>query len=539
MTRRWKRLLVPTLFSFVVLVLLGVNYFAPFGDLDYTWQIRTGEKILTTGELVPSDSFTYTIAGKRVPEFEGLYEAGLALIWRTLGYGGLKLLKTILVALPLFLLGLRLRQLSVPWHHVYAAVAVAIFVLIPCWNLRPYYFTTLGLLVTTWMLQDHCFGRRPLSWFFPLLLCAWANLHPGVITGQGLICGAIGWEWCNRLLCWNRPLGRAQCWRLTIIGGLALAATFVSPHPVERFLYPFSADVKHSVQKLFVEMQPAYQHLTDPNHLSLWLVYLITAAVAFSAVVRFRDYRLWEIALLLGVTGLANLALRSLQDWTYIVLMVGVPRLSALVREARGTPYRILAPINRLDRSMKGIVASRWFRPNFVWPGVGFAVLLIISCIPALAKPMPVQDATQWPGAALDWCKQEGLEGNFFASPDFGSFIEWKLGDRAKAYTDTRGFFFSGTLLEDSLLTTQLCTDWRERMDRILGQGTDYFLIETWGARGQLWQKLRPNVDKPLYLDGQAVILSAAQVRAALAGPAPRQVSVINKSASDSASVRR
>ena len=102
---------------------------------------------------------------------------------------------------------------------------------------------------------------------------------------------------------------------------------------------------------------------------------------------------------------------------------------------------------------------------------------------------MPVQDATQWPIAAMNWCQREGLEGNFFASPDFGSFVEWKLGDRAKAYTDTRGFFFSGTLLEDSLLTTQLCPDWHERMDRILGQGTDYFLMETDGARGQLWQQ--------------------------------------------------
>ncbi|CAN5415913.1 hypothetical protein BH10PLA2_BH10PLA2_22600 [soil metagenome] len=517
MNRRWKRLLCPTFFSLVILVLLGVNYFSAFGDLDYTWQIRTGEKILATGDLVPSDSFTYTIAGQRVPEFEGPYEVGLALIWRTFGYGGLKFLKTVLVALPLFLLGLRLRQLAVPWHHVFAAVGVAIFVLIPCWNLRPYYFTTLGLIITTWMLQDHCFQRRPLPWFFPLVLCTWANLHPGVITGQGLICGAIGWEWCNRLLRWNTPLDKSQCWRLTLIGGLALAATFFSPHPVERFLYPFSADVKHSVQKLFVEMQPAYLHLTDPNHLSLWLIYAITAAVAYSVVIRFRDYRMWELALLLGVTGLANLALRSLQDWTYITLLVGVPRLSALVRESQGSRNAVLGLLHRLDRSLKGIVASRWFRPNFVWPAVGFGLLLFLSVVPVLSKQMPVQDGKQWPSAALDWCQEHDLHGNFFASPDFGSFIEWKLGDKARAYTDTRGFFFSGMLLEDSLLTPQLCPDWRERLNRILDKGTDYFLLETEGARGQLWQHLRPNIPDPLYLDSQAVVLSATQVRKALA----------------------
>jgi hypothetical protein len=520
MTRRWQRLLCPTFFSLVVLILLGINYFSPFGDLDYTWQIRTGEKILATGNLMPADSFTYTIAGKQVPEFEGVYEAGLAIIWRILGYGGLKLLKTILVAMPLLLLGVRLRQRSVPWHHVFAALGVAVIVLIPCWNLRPYYFTTLGLFLTTWMLQDHCLGRRPLPWFFPLVLFAWANLHPGVITGQGLICGAIAWEWCNRRLRWNDSLSNSQCLRLTIVGGLGLAATFLSPHPVDRFLYPFSADVKHSVQKLFVEMQPAYLHLTDPNHLSLWLIYLITAAVAVTTVVRFRDYRLWEIALLLGVTGLANLALRSLQDWTYIVLVVGVPHLSALLRAARAPSgfltRRIVAGIKRLDRSMKGIVASRAFRPNMVWPIAGFAILVLISCVPAWSKQMPVQNSKDWPVTALNWCEQEGIQGNFFAPPDYGSFIEWKLGERGKAYTDTRGFFFSGVLLEDSLLTPQLCNNWRERTDRILEQGTDYFLLETDGARGRLWHQLQPNIEKPLYLDYQAVLLSAKQVRHAL-----------------------
>src|SRR6266481_2423523 len=122
MSPRWQRRLCPNFFSLVVLALMGINYFVPFGDLDYTWQIRRGEKVLATGELVPVDSFTYTIAGQRPPEFEEAYEVGLALLWRSLGYGGLKLLKTILVVLPLLLLGLRLRQLSVPWHHVYAAV---------------------------------------------------------------------------------------------------------------------------------------------------------------------------------------------------------------------------------------------------------------------------------------------------------------------------------------------------------------------------------------------------------------------------------
>ena len=52
-------------------------------------------------------------------------------------------------------------------------------------------------------------------------MLAWANLHPGVVMGQGLLAGAIGWEWLNRRLRLNTPLDRRALWRLTWLGGLA------------------------------------------------------------------------------------------------------------------------------------------------------------------------------------------------------------------------------------------------------------------------------------------------------------------------------
>jgi hypothetical protein len=143
---------------------------------------------------------------------------------------------------------------------------------------------------------------------------------------------------------------------------------------------------------------------------------------------------------------------------------------------------------------------------------------------------MPVQDASQWPTGALAWCQEHNIRGNFFACPDYGTFIEWKLGENGKAYTDTRGFSFTGEMLEDSLLTPQLCPDWQERMDRILTRGTDYFLLETTGARGRLWSHLQRTIPSPLYLDDQSVLLSADQVRRALValGPDIRNFSAAN-----------
>jgi hypothetical protein len=524
----WPR---PNALSLAIVCLLVINYIAPFTDLDYTWQVRTGERIVQTGRLRPADAFTYTIAGRSVPDFEWLYEVVLYGLWSTFGYGGLKLLKTLLVSAPLTLLVFRVHRAGIARRGILLALLPAILVVAPAWNLRPMYCTTIGLLLVSGWLHDHCTGRRPLTWWLPVVMLLWANLHPGVITGQGLLAGAIAWEWLNRCFKLNRPLDLAGRRRLTIIGGLGLAATFLSPDPVERLLYPFRPEVAHPIQRIFVEMQPLLRSFarTPTAVLSAYLVALITFITVVS---HFRQYRLWEIALLLGLTGLANLAVRSLQDWVLVMLALGVPHAAVLLAQAaryirradetdgaRSSTFRfaVASVAVQLDRLAKPLFNSTLFRLQPVWPLVAFTVLGALSSIPPFARRMPIQEMAECPHAALDWAEAHGLHGRFFCVPDYGSYVTWRLGDRARCYVDTRGFFFPHELLEDSQFVPQLGPDWRARLERVCEAGTDYFLLETTGARGQLWRTLQPVVPQPLYLDSKAVLLGAEQVQTALA----------------------
>src|SRR5438067_1864335 len=98
---------VPNLLSLCLIALLAANYFGTFADLDFAWQIRTGQRILETHQARPPDTFTYTMAGQPVRDFESLYDVLLYGVWSGFGYGGLKLLKTILVASTLVLLAQR------------------------------------------------------------------------------------------------------------------------------------------------------------------------------------------------------------------------------------------------------------------------------------------------------------------------------------------------------------------------------------------------------------------------------------------------
>jgi hypothetical protein len=496
--------------------LLAANYFGTFSDLDFAWQIRTGERIVQTGSLRPPDAFTYTIAGQQVPDFEWLYEVILWAVWSVFGFGGLKLLKTILVLTPLLLVAWRLRTAGVRWRAVGLGLTAAVFVLTPVWNLRPLYCTTIGLLLVSGWLHDHCTGRRPLTWWLPIAMLLWANLHPGVVLGQALLCGAMGWEWLNRRIKLNAPLDFAGLYRLTLIGSAGLVATLVSPDPLERLLYPFRPELAHPIMRLFAEMQPLY-HFFAFKPVAISLVYVVAVLVFITVVRRFRMYRLWEVALLVGLAGLGNLAIRSLQDWFLVMLALGVPHLVVLFRQAAkaNRRRRWVWLLLHTDRIARRTLSRPLLRFEPFWPAAALGLLAAVSLIPPLSRIMPLQDSAAWPVGAVDRIDQLKLDGRFFAYPDFGSYLTWRLGDRVQVYADTRGFFFPPEVLEDCHYLPQFGPDWRRRLDRVLDEyQTKYFLLETSGARGEFWRSLKPHIGAPLYEDDLAVLLTADQVRA-------------------------
>src|SRR5262249_57078699 len=111
-----------------------------------------------------------------------------------------------------------------------------------------------------------------------------------------------------------------------------------------------------------------------------------------SFVLRFRDYRLWQGALFLGLAGLANLAARCVQDWLFLMLAVGVPHLTILLKQAvmQRRPCDAL-PLGlqlvlRTDRACKRSLNAPLLRFQWHWPAAVFLLPPAVALGPPLVR---------------------------------------------------------------------------------------------------------------------------------------------------------
>lgn len=493
-----RKLHLPNVLTLGTMAFLLIWCLSPFTDLDFTWQIRTGEQIVRTGELRGVDEFSYTIKGRRVADFEWLYEVILYGLWTVTGAAGLKILKAILLAIPMILIAVHLQRQKVPDLFIFVCLASAALVLFPGWNLRAMSVTTIGILLTVMTLHDHCWAKRPLPWWLPMVYLLWANMHPGVIAGLGILFLAVCWVSLNQLARWTTTLPRSAWLRLMVISALCFLASLIAPDPLDRFLYPLNPDLRHPIMKIFTEMQPLASFVFDLP-ITVILSYLVMALVLLTLVWRTSQYRGWEILTLVALGCLANFSIRSLADWYYTMLLLGTAPLLSLLR---------------IDHKLQKSNPLLKLQPRWLLASVAFVIAITILVAPY--QPL-IAETCACPESAVEFIESRQIEGTFFCSTTNGSYLGWRLKGRVQVYVDTRGFFFPPRLLEDSHQIPRMENQWLERLEEILSdRPPDFFLLENSGANGELWRNMPHDQMVVLFEDSQVGLIETEQMQKAV-----------------------
>jgi hypothetical protein len=248
-------------------------------DTDIYWHLRTGAWIRQTGEVPPTDLFTFTRVGVPWIDLHWIFQVGVSWLHERGGVVALNLAKCVVTCVAVLLL-VTARRRDWPVWVMLVAWLPAILVLGGRIYVRPETLTLLYLsiflaVVTRW-------DRYPaLAAVLPIVQLAWVNSHGLFVLGPiVLVCALI-----DAVL---RPgafaLEQRRWWRIVGIAVLAtFAACLFNPYGIQGAFFPIqlAGTMSNPVfSKYIAELMPIAQFIEQTGLQNLPLqLHLVTMAL--------------------------------------------------------------------------------------------------------------------------------------------------------------------------------------------------------------------------------------------------------------------
>jgi len=218
---------------FILMVFARSSLFHDPGTFTHT---VVGERILSTGQLIYTDPFSFTYGGKHWIAHQWLGECIMAFIHRIAGLDSLLLATVTLLAFFYTWMAHRLVRAGI--HPLLAILIISLAAAASSYHfhVRPHLVTIVFLGLSLAMLCDFEAGRTPLGRLFCLvpLFLLWANIHGGFLGGMAtLLLAAAGWIF-SWLASRESPItGIRQALVIVVIIMACGLTAFVNPYGVE------------------------------------------------------------------------------------------------------------------------------------------------------------------------------------------------------------------------------------------------------------------------------------------------------------------
>lgn len=280
-------------------------------ESDTFWAVRTGLVTLSTGEIPPTDPFSWTAAGDPWTLNSWGFNVLLALAYRVAGLAGVALLGASICAVVGWLVLLLARRLGASPVAAGSALLVAWAPLAVYLSARPQVVDYAATLALVLLLRDLLTGRLAGPWAVAavgVLSVVWVNLHAAVLLGVAVTGGAT-------LLAAVRPETRAKVGWSGAALAVAVAGSLLNPYGVG--VLTQGSQVAAASAGIITEWRPIDP--TSPLQVSLFVPGLVALVLA----ARRRDVVL--VAALAVASAMSVAAMRFLP----VLLLVALPVLAA------------------------------------------------------------------------------------------------------------------------------------------------------------------------------------------------------------------
>jgi len=414
-----------------------------FRDPGTFWHTVVGERILTTGEFLDHDPFSYTFGGQPWTPYEWLGECAMALIHRVDGFDSLLLAATVGIAALFTWAGHRLLRAGLHWSLTVLVIVLLFAASTSHLHVRPHLFTIAFLGITFARLVDFEAGRinlRRLAWLIPLFI-VWTNIHGGMLGGLGTM--GLAWlGWCGwRALGLHTPLkSRRSMLDLAVLIVVCGLTAFVNPYGVElpRTWYA----IMHMPHLPEIIQEHAPLNPTRPDGvmvLGFGLVYLVALLGVSPGK--------WRVTWLLPLVWLALACMRIRHAPLFAI--TATLALADLLPYTRWAAW-LARPGSDLFRFPVAESSPRWnWRPvllPFALVGLAFGLQAAQAPVPVLGHGWARLDPEIWPVELLPELRRQAEAkpgAPIFNEYEFGGFLIYftpelrvYLDDRCEVYGD-------------------------------------------------------------------------------------------------------
>lgn len=411
-----RKLLYP-LFWTTLVVLLLLYASRPILDPDFWWHLKTGELMLQQHGLLAGDPFNFTgdgiVRDSQAVLLYGywLWETVTSLLYRTLGFPGIFLLKVVTLALLSWAVLFEMSRQQLSQFTRIVLTGLGALLVINVYHLeRPQVFSFLFMTLLLGMIARLRQGERPSRLLFPLMIL-WANIHGGFVIGDILLLLAVA----GFLIQYRHERGRLVSLSLWALGGIL--ASFVNPAGWTAFLKLYQ----------FMSSSVGPEHVLE--YRSSLQLYLLQSKVAAAS--------LWGIAAL----HLIGLSLVSRRYWPEIFVSLFIIAFGLAFIRNTGFVAVSLLPMTGwyLEQACAGLDGRLCRHPR----AVSCALLVAIIAWLALGEWQEHRTthgpiANKFPHNMATFLKSSGLSGRLFNDYNAGGYLDWALYPQWQTFIDGR-----------------------------------------------------------------------------------------------------
>lgn len=409
--------------------------------------IRVGEYIIDNFAIPTHDIFSNAVPPIPWTPPQWLAELIFGALHKTVGLTGLVVFAAFLIAATYAMLFKFLRS---------SGISIIISILITLlaagasavhWLARPHIFSILFLLIWYMILESYQYRNRNYLYALPLMMILWVNIHGGFASGFILLAVYIAGNFIKARFAKEEGQDfshRAKA--LIFITLLCLLATMANPQGFRIILSPFQVIANQAAINSIQEwMSPDFHGIVIYEYMLLLTILVLGLSM--------KRLNIIEISLALLFTHISLYSARFIPLFAIIISPILGKQMDHIIRECRG--HTFFAGIISTSENMAAADSrTKWN----LWSVTALCAVIILCFAGYIRYQF---DDKNMPVDAVQFLKNEHIEGKMFNSDVFGSYIIYAAYPQYEVFYDGREIA-GKERREDYLKVAYLKSGWRD-----------------------------------------------------------------------------